>query len=187
MNASNGEVSVVAAGGTTPYYYTWSPTGGTAASATGLAAGTYMVNVTDSNSCQKTETITITEPGMCFTRVGVCRTKKEGGGDGDGDEMDKEWKECARESLTSFKITTTGELTGSITQTNVPCYGGNGSATVLASGGTSPYNYAWSPHGGSAKTAKNLSAGSYTVVITDALLATVSYDVEILQPSMRDE
>lgn len=43
-----------------------------------------------------------------------------------------------------------------------------GSATVSVSGGTAPYTYAWSPSGGNAATATNLSPGTYTVTVTDA-------------------
>ncbi len=53
--------------------------------------------------------------------------------------------------------------------TNVTCFGGNdGSATVTASGGSSPYTYAWTPLGGSGATATGLYDGEYTVAVTDA-------------------
>jgi hypothetical protein len=53
-------------------------------------------------------------------------------------------------------------------QTNVSCNGGNnGSATVTASGGTPPYSYSWS-NGQTTATATGLSAGIYTVTVTDA-------------------
>ncbi|HEY4798402.1 MAG TPA: hypothetical protein VII99_04915, partial [Bacteroidia bacterium] len=48
--------------------------------------------------------------------------------------------------------------------TNVSCNGGNnGSATVSVSSGTSPFTYSWSPSGGNAATANNLTQGSYVV------------------------
>eukprot|EP00026_Physarum_polycephalum_P000164 Phypoly_transcript_00164.p1 GENE.Phypoly_transcript_00164~~Phypoly_transcript_00164.p1 ORF type:complete len:1174 (+),score=160.32 Phypoly_transcript_00164:1530-5051(+) len=54
-------------------------------------------------------------------------------------------------------------------QINVACNGDNsGSATVYASGGTPGYTYAWSPYGGTAETASGLSAGTFTVTVTDA-------------------
>src|SRR5690606_32263289 len=56
-------------------------------------------------------------------------------------------------TLTVVTITTTG------TSNNVSCPGGNnGSATVVASGGILPYTYSWSPSGGTAATASNLTA-----------------------------
>src|SRR5207247_1812413 len=52
---------------------------------------------------------------------------------------------------------------------NVSCFSGsNGSATVATNGGTPAYTYLWSPSGGNAITANNLSAGTYTVTVTDA-------------------
>lgn len=52
-------------------------------------------------------------------------------------------------------------------QNNVTCSGGsNGSATVVASGGTS-FSYTWSPTGGSNASANGLSAGTYTCTVTN--------------------
>ncbi|WP_084403469.1 SprB repeat-containing protein, partial [Epilithonimonas caeni] len=59
---SNGSATVGVTGGTTPYTYSWSPSGGTAATATGLAAGTYTVTVKDATNATKTQSFTITEP-----------------------------------------------------------------------------------------------------------------------------
>lgn len=54
-------------------------------------------------------------------------------------------------------------------QSNVSTYNGtNGSATITVSGGTAPYFYSWAPSGGTSATATNLSAGTYTVTITDS-------------------
>ncbi|RZJ87629.1 MAG: hypothetical protein EOO60_11995, partial [Hymenobacter sp.] len=73
-------------------------------------------------------------------------------------------------------------ITGS--QTNVSTYGGSdGSATVSASGGAPGYTYSWSPSGGTAATASGLSAGNYTVTITDANGCTVSRNYTITQPA----
>jgi uncharacterized repeat protein (TIGR01451 family) len=60
-------------------------------------------------------------------------------------------------------------LTASITASyNTVCVGGsNGMLVVTASGGTTPYTYSWSPSGGTKDTANNLTAGSYTVTVTD--------------------
>ena len=53
--------------------------------------------------------------------------------------------------------------------TNVSCYGlSDGSASIIATGATSPYSYVWSPSGGNASNASNLSAGTYNVAVTDA-------------------
>ncbi|RYY29934.1 MAG: T9SS type B sorting domain-containing protein, partial [Sphingobacteriaceae bacterium] len=80
-------------------------------------------------------------------------------------------------------INTAPVLTGS--QTNVTCSGGsNGSATVVTSTGTAPYTYSWSPSGGSAATASNLSAGTYTVTVTDANGCSSARSYIITQPAV---
>ncbi|WP_294670258.1 T9SS type A sorting domain-containing protein [uncultured Fluviicola sp.] len=58
---STGSATVTPTGGTGTYTYSWAPSGGTAATATGLAAGTYVVTVTDANACESTQAFTITE------------------------------------------------------------------------------------------------------------------------------
>ncbi len=76
-------------------------------------------------------------------------------------------------------------LTATTTQANVLCFGGStGSATVTPAGGTGPYTYSWntSPVQITA-TASGLSAGSYTVSITDANSCTTSANVTITQPA----
>jgi len=45
--------------------------------------------------------------------------------------------------------------------------GNNGTATVNASGGTEPYTYAWSPGGGNTQTIEGLTAGNYSVTVSD--------------------
>jgi uncharacterized repeat protein (TIGR01451 family) len=95
-------------------------------------------------------------------------------------------KYCAALVFFSLFIsqTVSAQLTATMTSYSyVLCYGGNsGSATVTASGGQSPYTYQWSPSGGTNATANNLSAGSYTVQVTDALMATATATVYIAQP-----
>ena len=67
---TNGTASVSPTGGTPGYTYSWSPAGGTAATATGLAAGTYTVTVTDANGCQATRNFTLTEPTAISVTTG---------------------------------------------------------------------------------------------------------------------
>jgi len=59
---SDGSVTVNIIGGTPPYAYSWSPYGGTAATATGLAIGTYTVTVTDANGSRVIRNFNITQP-----------------------------------------------------------------------------------------------------------------------------
>lgn len=59
---SDGAAEVSVSGGAAPLTVSWSPSGGTANTATGLSAGTYTVTVTDNNTCTNTVIIDITQP-----------------------------------------------------------------------------------------------------------------------------
>jgi gliding motility-associated-like protein len=136
---SNGSATVVVSGGTPGYTYSWSPSGGTAATANGLTNGNYTCTITDANGCATTQTFSITQP-------------------------------------TAVTVTPS--------QTNISCNGGsNGSATVVASGGTPGYTYSWSPSGGTAATASGLTNGNYTCTITDANGCAITQTFSITQPT----
>ncbi|MCF8464951.1 MAG: choice-of-anchor L domain-containing protein [Flavobacteriales bacterium] len=67
--------------------------------------------------------------------------------------------------------------------TNALCFGDDdGSATIEASGGVSPYDYNWISIGQNSQTATELSAGEYIYEVTDANGCTNSDTVEITQP-----
>lgn len=57
-----GSANTTVTGGTAPYTYSWAPSGGNAATATGLCPGTYTVTVTDANGCTGNRILTITQP-----------------------------------------------------------------------------------------------------------------------------
>ena len=70
-----------------------------------------------------------------------------------------------------------------LSQANIECFGGSdGEATVSATGGNGAYSFAWS-NGDSTATATNLSAGTYTVVVTDEDNCTASETANISQPA----
>lgn len=73
-------------------------------------------------------------------------------------------------------------------QTNVSCNGGNnGSATVAATGGTIGYTYLWSTSPVQTNTtATNLTAGTYTAVVSDTNSCIDSVIVTITEPPMLD-
>jgi gliding motility-associated-like protein len=58
----NGSALASPSGGTGSYTFSWSPSGGTTASATNLAAGNYVCMVTDSNGCTASAGINVTQP-----------------------------------------------------------------------------------------------------------------------------
>lgn len=61
-SACTGFASVSVSGGTAPYTYAWAPSGGTAATATGLCAGSYTCTIYDANGCLITRSFMLTQP-----------------------------------------------------------------------------------------------------------------------------
>ncbi|HIC62465.1 MAG TPA: hypothetical protein EYO72_07125, partial [Marine Group III euryarchaeote] len=59
---ATGAVDLSVSGGTTPYYYAWSPGGEATEDIAGLTAGSYSVLVTDSNGCTATASYQVVEP-----------------------------------------------------------------------------------------------------------------------------
>ena len=71
-------------------------------------------------------------------------------------------------SGTAITITEPTALSISASKTNVTCYGSaNGTISLMVSGGTSPYTYAWS-NGATTKNLSGLAPGNYSVTVTDA-------------------
>ncbi|MEO5642074.1 MAG: PKD domain-containing protein [Bacteroidia bacterium] len=211
----NGTATVTVGGGTPPYTYLWSPTGGTGSTESGLCAGTYTCTVTDANGCTITQVVTITQPtaltaitsfvsSTCGNANGSA-TATPSGGVGSYTYL---WTPSGQTTATatgllagpyscditdfngcvitvSVTVTNTGSpaliITGSTDVTcNAAC---DGTATVSASGGTSPYTYAWTPSGGNGTTATALCPGIYTCIVTDFNGCTATATVLITEPS----
>ena len=142
--ATNGSASVTASGGSGGYTYSWSPTGGTGSTATGLAAGSYTLTITDNVGESIIRNFSIIQPA------------------------------------TALAVTPAS-------QTNIACFGGsNGSASVnTPTGGTPGYTYNWAPGnpaGDGTASVTGLTAGTYTVTVTDANGCTATQSFTITQP-----
>jgi len=85
------------------------------------------------------------------------------------------------QSYTISQPTTPLTLTSSIT--NVSCFNGTSGAIVLnPNGGTAPYFYSWS-NGSTTKDLANITAGTYTVTMTDANGCQVVQSFSVTQPN----
>lgn len=87
---------------------------------------------------------------------------------------------------TSVTVTDLAGVAASVASaTNVSCYQGNdGSLVSLGTGGFPPYNYSWSPIGGTGVQALNLTQGIYTVTITDSKNCVSTATAAITEPGL---
>jgi len=209
--AADGTASSLTAGGVFPYMYSWSNSG-TGSSISGLSAGTYSVTITDDNGCTATSSVSVTEPAAINITAGHTDVSCFGGTNGAGSvsvsggagPYDYSWNNgdttaavsglaagtysvlvtdasgCT--STASFTVTEPSQITVTINAQNTLCAGSaDGSASAVVSGGTPGYLYAWS-NGDTTVSAAGLSAGSYTVTVTDAQNCTASSSSMITSP-----
>lgn len=74
FNTSNGSITVTPSGGTAPYTYVWSPNVSSSNTATGLAAGTYVVTTTDASNCSTVDSFIVTSPPSLAFSLGADTT-----------------------------------------------------------------------------------------------------------------
>ncbi len=83
----------------------------------------------------------------------------------------------------SFTISQPTQINLSETHTNVSCFGaGTGCVNVTVTGGTPAYSYSWN-NGAATEDICNITAGSYTLTVTDASNCTANLQVTLTQPS----
>ncbi len=70
--------------------------------------------------------------------------------------------------LDAVNFTFNGLILNTNTLANIGCATSTGSVSVSALGGLPPYTYTWLPGGGNNAIASGLSAGTYTVLVSDA-------------------
>ncbi len=84
-------------------------------------------------------------------------------------------------TLSSNLIGVSGPSAAISSSQNVSCFGGiDGSATVNITNGTAPFSISWLPYGGSNLTASALTAGTFTVNVTDAAGCAAAPDSTVL-------
>lgn len=185
---SSGSIDLTIAGAALPVSYAWS-NGAFTEDLNGLPAGNYSVTVTDVNGCTATQVVTVSEPSalnafisvvtpiLCAGESATIDVSATGGTPpyaGTGNFMASPGTQnytitdangCMATSIITITQPLPITLTGSSTDEMM---GMDGTASVVAAGGTAPYTYSWLPSGGNGATATGLSAGTYTVTVTDA-------------------
>ena len=195
--SGGGSIVVTTAGGTGTRTVTWS-NGATGNSVSNLAAGSYTATVTDANGCTASTGFTISAISSiaitgnvvnisCPTFTNGAITVTASGGTGN---KTFSWSNGASGGTISnlsagtYTVTATDAagctatqsftviapspivLTGTVA--HVTCNGGsNGSISVTATGGTGNKTVSWS-NGMTGASIANLSAGNYSVTVTDA-------------------
>ena len=156
FGGNNGSINLTVSGGTAPYTYVWTGSGGGIVPAgqanlqdpSGLVAGTYNVTVTDAAGCSSSTSATITQPAAALATT-----------------------------ETHVNASCFGGSTGSI---NLSVTGGTPPYSYVwtaSNGGVVPAGQA------NLQDLTGLVAGTYSVVVTDANLCTTQRSVIITQPA----
>ena len=166
-NNSDGSILLNPTGGTGPYYFDWTTSTGTiqageetTASLTGLPPGIYDVTISDDNGCEINQSYSITEP-----------------------------------NLLQISPTVSSFDSGSGSTINISCNGNSdGFINITPSGGTGPFTYQWSASNGgvvpagqtSNQNLTGLTAGDYTLTLTDDNNCSTSASLSLIAPRILD-
>ncbi len=209
---TDGAIDITVSGGTGAYTFVWGH-GPTTEDVSGLAAGSYTVTISDANACIANATFNVTEPLPFATNGAVSDVSCNGGNDGAIDlsvsggttpysyawghgptTEDVSGLTAGSYSViitdangctdnTTFNVTEPLLIAINGTVTDVSCNSGNdGAIDITVSGGIAPYSYIWS-HGPTSEDVNGLSAGSYTISISDANGCTDNASYNITEPT----
>jgi len=209
--SSNGSIDVTVTGGVAPYTYFWS-NGASTQDITGVPGGVYNVLVTDSRGCVSSSSFTV-GGGAAFVVTVDSITNIPCFGDTTGEifisvpagTYTYTWSNgdttqnlinvpagsysvtvddgsgCL--AIASATITQPAPFVASGVVTNIDCNGNaNGAIDVSVNGGTPPYTYLWS-NAATTQDLTGLSAGTYTVTVTDDNGCTAEYSGTITEPT----
>jgi len=205
-------VNLTSTAGFATYLWTGPVSNPNISNPTTSTTGSYIVTVTDINGCMNSDTVnvnitpvpqisvSVTDP-LCFGGIGSATattgfntyTWSSSGNTtnietgllaGNYSVIGTIGPGCT--SSTTFTITQpTQVVINTINSTPVTCNGGsNGTASVLASGGTGLISYIWNPGSISGSSITGLPPQTYTVTATDVNGCTVTGTVNVTEPSL---
>ncbi len=206
FGGSNGDAMVMVSGGTGPYTYSWSPSGGSGSMAMNLSAGIYSCIVTDANGCTITQSFTITQPlvlaanittvqNLCAGQCNASVVANPSGGTapytfsnlsnlcgGTYTLLITDSRGCS--TSPSVSIVDPSVLIATSTSVGPSC--GNacdGIATAIVTGGTPAYSYLWNPTSSTMASINGLCSGTYFCTVIDSNGCTDSISVVLLNPT----
>ena len=211
-NKANGSVAITVVNGTAPFSYIWS-NGATTKNLTNIVSGIYQVTVTDKNNCSKSQSFVVNDNGSINISETISPIKCFGGNNavisvsatGGVLPYSYVWSNGATtasidklvvgvysvtisdaagcKAMKIYNITEPTQIISTIAVDNITCNGANnGMLTANVTGGTPGYTYKWS-NGETTQKIQNLSAGSYSVTITDSNACSTISTASIISPT----
>lgn len=209
--AANGSIDLTVSGGVSPYTYLWN-NGATTQDLLNITGGNYTVIVSDANACTAANSITVNEglpltitgivtPVLCNgNTTGAIDITVTGGntpytflwsnnattqditnvGAGNYTVTVNDVNSCS--ATASFTINEPYALALTASVINVACAGAaTGSIDITVNGGVFPYSFIWS-NNATNEDAFFLTAGPYSVTVTDQNSCTLTQTFTITQP-----
>jgi gliding motility-associated-like protein len=209
---ADGGVQSTVQGGVGPYSYNWSPVNLTTPNVNNLPAGVYTVTVTDFFNCQAQATTQILQPDSLYatfvTTNILCNGFSTGAIDASifGGTAPYSYlcptllpsadltnlaagiynysvvddNGCSKQY--SLILTQPSAVSTTAQMTPVNCFAGSdGALNITTSGGVGPYTYLWS-NGQTTEDVDSLSAGSYSVQVTNANNCVNTFNFAVTQP-----
>lgn len=213
FGANDGAAASTVTGGVGQVNISWLPNGETSSSIQNLTAGMYIITATDANNCVAKDTVTLIQPTQLIlsgivtdilcagNSTGEINTSISGGtgvytflwsnnaltedisslsaGNYSLNILDQNSCEASAEFTI---IEPSGAIVINLTSTEILCNGGTGNIDLSVNGGIVPYSYLWST-GAITEDLQNVTAGNYTITVTDANNCTQNSSITLLQPT----
>jgi len=208
----NGSISLQVSGGTQDYTYSWS-SGQVTKDIMDLGPGTYFVTISDDALCEFVDSYTLTNPAPIVLTADIvlpsCTSANLGSisivANGGAPPYDYMWdngligpiitgldpgqyevtvtdtRSC--EHVETFEVSNDAIINVDLDLENVTCYdGSDGTIDIDVTGDFPPFSFSWD-NGFSSNSLVGLTAGDYTVTITDAMDCQLVEKYTITEPA----